>query len=583
MSLLSKRKWWKTSLTEDNRRIELSLGSNYKGYYIKILERRREGKRFLIIPFDSNKDGPKLFIRALSSFIHRAFVSKPTVDGKVQISSNSLTELKEPQALFETALLVNGTPTLPNSKENEDLDFHAPLIEGRDAEGQLVLYKGETKNCNTFNDLFPPLSKSFLSPFASSFVPLSYNKFAVLHKDMDRESLRLEDEDPFSKLNDQSLVLYLNAVEDHTKEREGPILYTHSEGEDLVFIDSMLKPLQIDLSRFPKHPLYLHKELKGRKTYSPSQIVTRSKAKLLAQGRRITPIGWEEEQDLADPLSHEDEVISFFKLCCPNKKEDPIPPKKPMTKTAVLVVFLYSLLHLDWRDFSNENWEISRYDGDFSVKVSWDSNRFGHFARLVSKTGSSPNQIIIPAGFYLEGLKLFSKGLSKLLRNSNGLSNHLPQLLPIDFQEGLGLVKVCNDEGWRCYHGVQSAAICDEERNNYESRLVVDLTMEKEMECLQRPKPLAKPSRKTAKPNFVKAHLTEPGQMTNKERLGSTAHSAPAGLVILGATTAGPPSRGFRRQVRRSASATSSGRPDLGEGAGLVRIKGPTIRLLPCL
>ncbi|VFQ98099.1 unnamed protein product [Cuscuta campestris] len=33
--------------------------------------------------------------------------------------------------------------------------------------------------------------------------------------------------------------------------------------------------------------------------------------------------------------------------------------------------------------------------------------------------------------------------------------------------------------------------------------------------------------------------------MTSKERLGSTAHSVPAGLVILGATTAGLPSRGF--------------------------------------
>ncbi|VFQ94925.1 unnamed protein product [Cuscuta campestris] len=141
------------------------------------------------------------------------------------------------------------------------------------------------------------------------------------------------------------------------------------------------------------------------------------------------------------------------------------------------------------RDFSNENWEISRYDGDFSVKVSWDSNRFGHFARIESKTGSLPNQIIIPAGFYLEGLKLFSKGLSELLRNSKELNNHLPKPLPI--QEGLGLVKICKDEGWRCYNGVPSATICDKEQINTESRVIVDLTMEEEMESLQRHTPLA--------------------------------------------------------------------------------------------
>ncbi|VFQ70669.1 unnamed protein product [Cuscuta campestris] len=96
----------------------------------------------------------------------------------------------------------------------------------------------------------------------------------------------------------------------------------------------MLRPLQIDLSSCPTNPLYLRKEQKGRKTYSPSQIVTRSRAKLLAQGRRVTPIGWEEEQELIDPQeSHEQEVINFFKLCCPNKKEDRKPPSKPMSKS----------------------------------------------------------------------------------------------------------------------------------------------------------------------------------------------------------------------------------------------------------
>lgn len=63
-------------------------------------------------------------------------------------------------------------------------------------------------------------------------------------------------------------------------------------------------------------------------------MVTRSKAKLLEAGRRNTPIGWEEEDEMHYPQeSHEDEVIKFFKLCCPNKIDEPKPPNKPMSKS----------------------------------------------------------------------------------------------------------------------------------------------------------------------------------------------------------------------------------------------------------
>ncbi|VFR02812.1 unnamed protein product [Cuscuta campestris] len=93
--------------------------------------------------------------------------------------------------------------------------------------------------------------------------------------------------------------------------------------------------------------------------------------------------------------------------------------------------------------------------------------------------------------FASEGLTLFSKGLSELLRNSNGLRTHMPQPLQNVLQEGLGSVKVCKDEGWRCYHGVDSAARSDEEQIDIRSSLIVDLTMEKEMESLQRHTPLA--------------------------------------------------------------------------------------------
>lgn len=123
-------------------------------------------------------------------------------------------------------------------------------------------------------------------------------------------------------------------MEDYPKDRAGPILYTHSDGEDHAFIDSALKPLQIDLSRCPKYSLQLRKEHMGRKNFSPSHMVTRSKAKLLAEGRKLTPIGWEEEQDALDPQkSFEEELIDHFKLCCPNKNEETPLQTKPLSKS----------------------------------------------------------------------------------------------------------------------------------------------------------------------------------------------------------------------------------------------------------
>ncbi|RAL42625.1 hypothetical protein DM860_018057 [Cuscuta australis] len=270
------------------------------------------------------------------------------------------TEPLEHQPISPTPLLELGTPTqhTQNSEtkvydetQNNDKTNHsstkdnitdkggsegfttAPLTETTLAERQMITYegKGEPECSDSYTELFPPLPRRMLSPYAPAFLPLSNNTFAAL---LNQDPGSLEEEDPFSKINDQNLVLCSNAVEDHAKERDGPILYTHSEGEDLVFIDSKLKPLKIDLSRCFKQPFNLRKELKGRKTFSPSQIVTRSKAKILEEGRRITPIGWEEEQEMLDPQqSHEEEVIEFFKLCCPSKKEEPKASKKPLSKS----------------------------------------------------------------------------------------------------------------------------------------------------------------------------------------------------------------------------------------------------------
>ncbi|VFQ96191.1 unnamed protein product [Cuscuta campestris] len=245
------------------------------------------------------------------------------------------------------------------------------LIETTPADRHMTIYEGGEQPkvfiSNTYTELFPPLPRRKLSPLAPAFVPLSNNSFAAL---LNPDHEDIEEEETFSNINERSLVLYSNAVEDHEKERDGPILYTHSEGEDYVFIDSKFKPLQIDLSRCPKHPFHLRKAVKGRRTYSPSQMVTRSKAKLLEEGRRNTPIGWEEEDDLHDPQeSHEDEVIKFFKLCCPNKIDEPKPPNKPLSKSRFpgikAIEGLISSWHLECKIYPHEKgWVIFQFLSD---------------------------------------------------------------------------------------------------------------------------------------------------------------------------------------------------------------------------
>ncbi|VFQ81235.1 unnamed protein product [Cuscuta campestris] len=305
----------------------------------KIRESRREGCIFLIIPFDSNVDGPKLFTKALSLFTKRAtnleFCSKVCVSEEPKESLHHSPKGTDASSLpIDTGDEVN-TKCSGEVTSSEGFVGDLSLAE---TNKQIVIY--QTKAALSFtlstsqSEEFPPLPRKILSPSAPAFVPAIYSYAALFTQEEGSEAIANLEDDPFSNLHVQSLILSLNAVEDHAKDRDGPILYTHSNGEDFVFIDTKLKPLQIDLLRCSKHPLHLRKELKGRRTYSPSQIVTRSKAKILEQGRKFNPIGWVEEEDLLDPQeSHEDEVINFFKLCCPHKIEDPKPLTKPLTKT----------------------------------------------------------------------------------------------------------------------------------------------------------------------------------------------------------------------------------------------------------
>ncbi|RAL48727.1 hypothetical protein DM860_001047 [Cuscuta australis] len=188
---------------------------------------------------------------------------------------------------------------------------------------------------SSYNIQYPQLLRSCLSRFAAEFIPLKPNAYAALFDQqidlVDGSPLK---DDEFDKIDDGNLVLSNNALEDIREEREGPILYTHSEGEDRVFNDNILKPLQIDYSRMFKIPFDLGREFKGRHTFSPSQIVTRSRAKILEEGRKKTPIGWEERSDGSESNFAED-ITNFFKECCPNKPEPATKKqstKKPLTK-----------------------------------------------------------------------------------------------------------------------------------------------------------------------------------------------------------------------------------------------------------
>ncbi|VFQ86065.1 unnamed protein product [Cuscuta campestris] len=143
---------------------------------------------------------------------------------------------------------------------------------------------------SSYNFHYPQLPRVRLSPFAAEFIPIMPNTYAALFDQVDLEDGSPLKEDEFDNFDEENLVLSNNALEDIREDREGPILYTHSEGEDKAFNDNILKPLQIDFSRMFKTPFDVGRDFKGRITYSPSQIVTQSRAKILEEGRKKNPL-----------------------------------------------------------------------------------------------------------------------------------------------------------------------------------------------------------------------------------------------------------------------------------------------------
>ncbi|VFQ98528.1 unnamed protein product [Cuscuta campestris] len=163
----------------------------------------------------------------------------------------------------------------------------------------------------------PPRTLQPLSPTAPPFIPSSFNSFQILETCQDSEELLVEqslngDRDNIDLLNcfSTSRLLKLNALEDVAPSGGEPALYTHSEGESTALIDSKLEPCRFSIPSSSIVSMPFPKLSKGKPTSSPSHMVTRSRARQLAEGRRKTPIRGVDTSD-EDEESFFDAVVLF--------------------------------------------------------------------------------------------------------------------------------------------------------------------------------------------------------------------------------------------------------------------------------
>ncbi|VFQ93037.1 unnamed protein product [Cuscuta campestris] len=129
-------------------------------------------------------------------------------------------------------------------------------------------------------------------------------------------------------------MMKLNALEDASPGFEEPALYTHSEGEKTVFIDSKLEPFRIITPSSSNMSLQLPKLAKGKATYSPSHMVTRSRAKIIAAGRKEHPIKGVDTSD-EESESFVEGIRSAFKRSCPSIKTKNIQTFTPTSESQV--------------------------------------------------------------------------------------------------------------------------------------------------------------------------------------------------------------------------------------------------------
>ncbi|VFQ73123.1 unnamed protein product [Cuscuta campestris] len=188
-------------------------------------------------------------------------------------------DLAETQFVVGTVTEAIREPKSVQNRENSDISSCSLVTES----GNVDSSKGREAIAGRDDQVHKPLS-----PFAMEFIPQS-NSFSTLSHLGTEENVM--EEDPFKHFNEKSLVLHFNALEERLSPSDEPIWYNHSDVEDAPFCVSKLRPLAIDLSKCSKISMDLPKVFKRRKLFSPSQIVTRSKAKVLSSCNSILPLG----------------------------------------------------------------------------------------------------------------------------------------------------------------------------------------------------------------------------------------------------------------------------------------------------
>lgn len=130
-------------------------------------------------------------------------------------------------------------------------------------------------------------------------------------------------------LHSTSRLLKLNAIEDVTPESGEPALFTHSDGELNALNDSKLEPCRFIIPSSSRVSMQLPKLDKGKRTFSLSHRVTRSKAKRIAEGRKKAHIRGVDTSD-EEGESWVESIRSAFKSSCHTIKA-----KKPSTPAPV--------------------------------------------------------------------------------------------------------------------------------------------------------------------------------------------------------------------------------------------------------
>ncbi|VFQ79397.1 unnamed protein product [Cuscuta campestris] len=169
----------------------------------------------------------------------------------------------------------------------------------------------------------PPRTLQLVSPTAPPLIPSSFNSFRILDTCQDSEEPLVEQSLNGDRVNidllncfSTSRLLKLNALEEVAPYGGEPALYTHSEGESTALNDSKIEPCRFSIPSSSTVSMPFPKLTKGKPTSSPSHMVTRSRARQLAEGRRKAPIRGVDTSD-DDEESLFDGIRSAFKRSCP--------------------------------------------------------------------------------------------------------------------------------------------------------------------------------------------------------------------------------------------------------------------------